>query len=162
MGGEIMMNQRRRAQLLALEGAFFLIGSIGCAADPPATPAGPGAIPTPQTESTESTSEALLLISGSATATGAFHNCALIDGGAVKCWGMNSAGQLGLGDTNWRGDGPNEMGSTLGYVPLGRPAIAVSAGYMHTCALLDNNQVKCWGNNGDGELGLGDTNSRGD
>ena len=32
--------------------------------------------------------------------------------GSIKCWGYNNYGQLGLGDTNNRGDGPGEMGAS--------------------------------------------------
>jgi LPXTG-motif cell wall-anchored protein len=95
---------------------------------------------------------------------GDLHVCALLDNGSVKCWGWNSAGQLGLGGTDNRGDGLAEMGDNLGSVPLGtgRTALAVTAGYDHSCALLDNDTVKCWGNNADGQLGYGDASWRGD
>jgi alpha-tubulin suppressor-like RCC1 family protein len=88
------------------------------------------------------------------------HNCALLNDGTVKCWGCNLAGELGLGDTTNRGDKPGEMGDALPAVDLGtgRTALAVSAGYLHTCALLDDHSVKCWGVGG--ELGLGDGNNR--
>ncbi|CAN0382815.1 unnamed protein product, partial [Hapterophycus canaliculatus] len=43
----------------------------------------------------------------------------------------------------------------------GRTAIEVTAGGNHTCALLDNDDVKCWGENFYGELGQGDTFMRG-
>jgi hypothetical protein len=81
----------------------------------------------------------------------------------VKCWGRRS-GQLGLGDTQKRGDGPNEMGDALTAVSLGtgRTAVAIAVGDSHTCALLDGGSVKCWGLNGWWQLGLGDTGSRGD
>jgi alpha-tubulin suppressor-like RCC1 family protein len=97
------------------------------------------------------------------TASG-FHTCALLDNGSVKCWGSSQYGQLGLGDTVSRGDGPGEMGDALAAVSLGsgRTAVAVSSGNYHSCALLDNGTVKCWGWNGYGQLGLGDTSSRGD
>ena len=56
------------------------------------------------------------------------------------------------------------MGATLPAVSLGagRTALQISAGYVHTCARLDDGSVKCWGYNGEGELGLGDTQRRGD
>ncbi|MCK6591053.1 MAG: hypothetical protein L6Q76_26165, partial [Polyangiaceae bacterium] len=41
------------------------------------------------------------------------HTCAVLNDGSVKCCGYNDFGQLGLGDTIDRGDGPNEMGDTL-------------------------------------------------
>lgn len=90
--------------------------------------------------------------------------CALLDNGAVKCWGANDAGQLGQGDTIGRGDNPNEMGTALAGVNLGtgRAARAVDVAGNHACAVLDNNTVKCWGANESGQLGVGDTGSRGD
>ena len=99
-----------------------------------------------------------------AIAAGGGLTCARLDNGSLKCWGLNAAGQLGLGDTNSRGDGPGEMGDNLPAIALGtgRTALAVSTGFTHTCALLDNHKVKCWGQNSSGQLGLGDTASRGD
>ena len=89
--------------------------------------------------------------------------CAILDNGSVKCWGRNSTGQLGLGDTNNRGDTSNEMGDNLPSVNLGtgRTAISISARGEHACAVLDDGSVKCWGHN-IGTLGLGDTTDRGD
>ena len=90
------------------------------------------------------------------------HTCAVLDNGGVKCWGSNQWGQLGLGDTDDRGDNAGEMGDDLPAVDLGGAAVAVAGGYNHTCALLVSGQVKCWGVNSTGELGLGDTDDRGD
>jgi alpha-tubulin suppressor-like RCC1 family protein len=99
-----------------------------------------------------------------AVSVGISHACALLSGGAVKCWGSNASGELGLGDTQNRGDQPGEMGDKLPAVDLGagRTAIAVSVGWEHTCAVLDDGAVKCWGSGAHGELGLGDTEDRGD
>ncbi|AZZ37202.1 hypothetical protein CIK05_10530 [Bdellovibrio sp. qaytius] len=98
-----------------------------------------------------------------AIATGEQHSCALLDNSTVKCWGYNFYGQLGQGNSTTKGVGAGEMAS-LTSINLGtsRTAIAISSGRNHTCALLDNSQVKCWGENTDGELGQGHTNSLGD
>ena len=94
---------------------------------------------------------------------GGFHACALLDDGSIKCWGGNQYGQLGLGDTTDRGVSAGQMGDALPAVSLGsgRTAVAVAAGGYHTCALLDNGLVKCWGSNGSYQLGLGDSTDRG-
>ncbi|MFN3202876.1 MAG: fibrinogen-like YCDxxxxGGGW domain-containing protein [Bradymonadia bacterium] len=100
---------------------------------------------------------------------GYYHTCARFDNGRVKCWGLNNNGQLGLGNTAYRGDGPNEMGNNLPYVDLGTDGNGdplrvtdLDAGHYSTCATFENNQVKCWGYGANGALGYGNTNSRGD
>ena len=98
-----------------------------------------------------------------AIAASAGHTCALLDNHRIKCWAAGGSGVLGLGDSTARGDGPGEMGDALPFVDLGagRTATAVATGPNHTCAVLDHGDVKCWGYNVFGELGLGDGYSRG-
>ena len=90
-------------------------------------------------------------------AAGLVHSCARFENGAVKCWGGNDRGQLGLGDTVNRGDVPGQMGDALPAVDLGRDRTArmIAAGRRHSCAVLDDGSVKCWGNNVAGQLGQG-------
>merc|ERR1719343_673041 len=102
--------------------------------------------------------------SAKALASGYHHTCAIMDNDEVKCWGGNRYGQLGYGDTSNRGDASGEMGDSLAAIDLGtgRSAKALACGSSHTCAILDNGEVKCWGMNGDDQLGYGDTSHRGD
>jgi alpha-tubulin suppressor-like RCC1 family protein len=95
---------------------------------------------------------------------GARHACVLLDDNKVKCWGSNNYGQLGLGDMKNRGDDPGEMGDNLPYVDLGkdRTAIQIAAAYFHSCAILDDNSLKCWGSGTFGANGQGENNNRGD
>jgi alpha-tubulin suppressor-like RCC1 family protein len=95
---------------------------------------------------------------------GRAHVCAVVDNGLIKCWGANNRGQLGLGDNQDRGDSPGEMGPNLPTVNLGagRQINHLAAGFDHTCARLNGGDVKCWGGNESGQLGLGDTVPRGD
>lgn len=99
-----------------------------------------------------------------ALAAGQGFTCALLDDGTVKCWGNGGHGRLGQGDTQHRGDGPNELGDALPPLDLGEghTAVAITAGRIHACALLDDATVKCWGGNEQGQLGLGDNGNRGD
>src|SRR3569623_305947 len=90
------------------------------------------------------------------------HSCALLDNGKVKCWGVNWGGQLGLGDTDTRGDEPGEMGDALLTVDVGlHSVIFVCTGAAHPCAILVAGQLTCWVINADAQLGLGDNTTRG-
>ena len=99
-----------------------------------------------------------------AISAGQYHTCALLDNASVKCWGRNSSGRLGYGNSNDLGDAANEMGDNLPSIDLGtgRTATAISLGGSHTCALLDNASVKCWGEGSQGRLGYGNSNDLGD
>ena len=97
-------------------------------------------------------------------AAGGSHTCALLDDQTVKCWGLNDVGQLGQGHQSNLGDGAGEMGDDLPPVSLGTSRLAkqIAAGRIQTCALLDDETVKCWGSNDAGELGLGHFSNVGD
>ena len=90
-----------------------------------------------------------------AISAGRYHTCALLDDGSVSCWGRNFFGQLGDGTTTDRNT-PTQI-SSLG---TDRTAVAISAGERHTCAILDDGSVSCWGSNNGGRLGDGTTTDR--
>lgn len=94
--------------------------------------------------------------------SGTKYNCALLDSGNIKCWGDNTFGQLGYGNTNHIGD--DEDLSGLAIVPIGSSIqqMDISTISNHTCAALTNGDLKCWGNNNFGQLGYGHTNNLGD
>jgi len=85
-------------------------------------------------------------------ALGAFHSCAILGDGRLKCWGNNEYTQLGPGDDAAVGDSAAELGSNLPAVLL--DASAVAAGDRHTCAIRTGS-VLCWGANDAGQLGPG-------
>jgi len=88
-----------------------------------------------------------------AISVGGSSACALLSTGAVKCWGLNSFGQLGDGSTTNRLTPVDVSGLSSGVT-------AISASYLHSCALLSTGAVKCWGANGDGRIGDGTTTGR--
>lgn len=81
-------------------------------------------------------------------ASGNGYSCRVIDGGHVTCWGRNVNGQLGIGSTDAKAS-PTLVG--LG----GSTATAVAIGAVHTCALLSDTTVKCWGRGEFGRIGDG-------
>jgi alpha-tubulin suppressor-like RCC1 family protein len=99
-----------------------------------------------------------------AVAVGSASSCALLDDRSVKCWGNNESGQLGIGDIETRGDEPGEMDDALPAVDVGADVVVLelSVGNAHACVRLVGGSVKCWGDNASGQLGLGDTHTRGD
>lgn len=89
------------------------------------------------------------LTGASALAVGYAHACALLGDGSVQCWGENKEGQLGNGATADPGIAqPVAVGGITG-------ARAIATGAYHTCALLSDRTVVCWGRNGRGQLGDG-------
>jgi alpha-tubulin suppressor-like RCC1 family protein len=93
-------------------------------------------------------------------AAGAIHTCALRNDGSVYCWGSGTLGKLGYGNTNIIGD--NESPLSAGPVSIGAPVTQIAAGWEHTCAVTDQNTVRCWGNGASGRLGYGNVTTIGD
>ncbi|HEU4410431.1 MAG TPA: hypothetical protein VFS43_34570 [Polyangiaceae bacterium] len=81
------------------------------------------------------------------------HGCALLSGGGAACWGYNVARQLG-GDLTSDSSVPVSVLAAPGG-PSFVGAQAVTGGLYHTCALMTNNQVLCWGGNNEGQIGDG-------
>jgi alpha-tubulin suppressor-like RCC1 family protein len=73
-------------------------------------------------------------------------NCAIITSGKVRCWGLQAFGALG--------DGVMDFTSSVAPVEVGgvSNAVSISAG-AHSCVLLANGSLKCWGQGQYGELG---------
>jgi alpha-tubulin suppressor-like RCC1 family protein len=87
----------------------------------------------------------------SAVAKGAYSTCVLFTNSSVKCWGSNPA-QLGYG--SWYTDGTGTVPSNVLFP--GGLAAAIACGHHHTCIILISGALRCWGENGDGQLGYGD------
>jgi alpha-tubulin suppressor-like RCC1 family protein len=101
-----------------------------------------------ETESDTSEHEGLLI--AVEVSSGVDHSCARLEDGRVACWGIDDHGELG--------DGPelvNQLSPVL-VVGLPAPAVAIDAGADHSCAVLDDGSVWCWGSNGNLQLGIPD------
>jgi alpha-tubulin suppressor-like RCC1 family protein len=94
-----------------------------------------------------------ILVSGlnggvTAIAAGSSHSCALV-GGAVKCWGSNSSGQVGNGNKTNQASPVDVLGLN------GATLVSLAGGSTHTCGVSATGAAKCWGSNTQGELGDG-------
>jgi alpha-tubulin suppressor-like RCC1 family protein len=81
--------------------------------------------------------------------SGAGHTCAITDQATVKCWGQNGSGQIGTGAIGQAVTVPAEVPGVTG-------VISVSGGEAHSCVLLDDRTVRCWGQNDYGQIGNGE------
>jgi alpha-tubulin suppressor-like RCC1 family protein len=89
-----------------------------------------------------------------AISTGGNHTCALLAGGALRCWGLNTRGQLGNGNQDFCRDMISCSATPL---PVGgittATTISAAGSGQHTCATLDDGTARCWGRNDFGQLG---------
>jgi alpha-tubulin suppressor-like RCC1 family protein len=83
---------------------------------------------------------------------GLAHACARLSTGELTCWGLNSNGQLGLGDTA-------DTHPTPTLVLAIEDVVDVCAGGLFTCAVLASGAVECWGDDASGQLGRGTTST---
>ena len=85
--------------------------------------------------------------------TSGFHTCVRSITNGIKCWGLNSDGQLGTGTRT-------SYSVPLDVIGLSSGGIFVSSGYQHSCAVLTSGGIRCWGGNSKGQLGTGDVITR--
>lgn len=89
------------------------------------------------------------VVSGAvAISAGGNHTCAVLQSGAVKCWGANESGQLGSGSQVAIQATPVSMAN------VSNNGLAVASGLRHSCLALSTGAVKCFGSNASGQLGL--------
>lgn len=88
---------------------------------------------------------------------GELHSCVLTDAGEVLCWGDNGGGQLGVGDKVDR-EYPTPVNAPVGETGVLSGVIQLVGNYFTTCALLDSQEVACWGFNRKGQTGSGTGN----
>jgi alpha-tubulin suppressor-like RCC1 family protein len=90
--------------------------------------------------------DVLGITTATSIALGRDHSCALLAGGAIKCWGLNYNGQFGDGATihDWQNDRRDSPVSVFGITTATRIAPCDD----HSCALLTGGAMKCLGRNG--------------
>ena len=137
----LLMMSRRLAQILTVAATALLLSLAAWAptaqADASGSPAGPTA-------------------AGAYLDLGSAHGCGLQRDRQVRCWGKGSSGRLGGGQLDDRLAAPGTAATQLA------PGLvaAVSGGDAHTCALLVDGAVRCWGQGGSGQLGSGQRDNR--
>jgi alpha-tubulin suppressor-like RCC1 family protein len=89
----------------------------------------------------------------SAVAAGGAHTCGLKTGHDLLCWGRGTSGQLGVGTS------PDVLEMPTLVSPSGVWRL-VELGTLHSCGIDRASQLYCWGDNGQGQLGLGDQTPR--
>ncbi len=92
------------------------------------------------------------LSNATAIAAGGAHSCAVV-GGGVQCWGSNFSYELGRTSASCPDGDCSSVPLAVNGVSSG--VTALGAGSEHTCALVGNSSIKCWGNDFNGQLGDG-------
>ncbi len=86
------------------------------------------------------------------------HTCALDASGAASCWGVNDVGELGAASSNQCHFGAGQPCSVSPIaVAGGLKFVTLAVGDDHTCGMVADGHVYCWGGNDQGQLGNGTT-----
>lgn len=118
------------------------------AAPPAAGRQGPAAAP-PSEHGAEAT------VTGAArVSTGGANGCVVLSDTRLRCWGWGREGELGNGTNPDYANRAKIVFNPTATGPL-TGVRSVAIGYTHVCALLQNGQVRCWGQGGEGQLGNG-------
>lgn len=78
------------------------------------------------------------------------HTCTFVGDGRMQCWGTNYTGQLGDGTMGGFAMVPQFVHNITN-------ALQAYTGGFHTCAMLPDRTIQCWGRNQDGQIGNGDS-----
>jgi alpha-tubulin suppressor-like RCC1 family protein len=150
-----------RSKILAVLAMTCLVAVLsaataGAQVEGPVPPMGSAGVPGPEALPG---SGGVALQRVSSVTTGYYHGCARLQNTQVRCWGYNGVGELGNDEASTDIAGPVTVVNAAGAGPL-TGAAAVAAGEYHSCALLQNTQVRCWGYNDNGQLGDGTDEDR--
>ena len=88
--------------------------------------------------------------------SGGYHSCAVLTNDQARCWGYDGGGELGNGAPPGGSDTPVVVRNVANTGPL-TGVRSVDEGYGHTCAVVTGGEVRCWGSNFEGYLGIGTT-----
>ena len=89
-------------------------------------------------------------LTAKAVSTGEDFTCAILSDDRVYCWGLNASGQVGNGSTGGSTTTPSEV-----LLPTERSALSITSGTYHSCAVMDDSSLFCWGSNYYGAVGNG-------
>jgi alpha-tubulin suppressor-like RCC1 family protein len=81
-------------------------------------------------------------------ASGGYHNCIVSGRGAAQCWGLGLSGQLGNGDDSQQASPPVDVQG------MDTQVTSIALGLYHSCATTGAGTLSCWGENGNGDLGM--------
>ena len=138
--------------VVAIDAGFFRTcallagGTVACWGDGQSTPA------------LIATAEGPPLSGVTAISSADFHTCAVLADTTVRCWGRNTSGELGNEVTTDSTTAVRVGGGEAGIL-TGVTAIATGGGFTqdagggHSCALMADGTVWCWGNNEFGQIG---------
>lgn len=86
------------------------------------------------------------ITSGSRVHSSNYHSCAIVSGGSIQCWGLGENGKLGNNSSV-------DQNSPVSVVGLTAAPTDIRVGWQHSCALLSNSTVECWGSDDYGQMG---------